>query len=102
MSEVHDKLVGLAQRLEFCNALLRQAQRELAEERIEHGKTKSLVMELEERLSRRPSVKLTKAEKMEWRKTEDARRNKALVAENKRLVIERDRLIAKVNQPKMA
>jgi hypothetical protein len=50
MSREHERLGTLAEKLEFANALLKQLRRELEHERIEHGKTKALVHELEDRM----------------------------------------------------
>lgn len=51
MSAPHDKLATLAEKLEFSNALRKQAERELSAERVEHGKTKALVDELQHKLA---------------------------------------------------
>jgi hypothetical protein len=50
MTSQWDKLGTLAEKLELSNALRKQAERELRAERVEHGKTKAYVAELEHKL----------------------------------------------------
>lgn len=49
MSLEHKRIGTLAGKLEYANALLAQLRLELKQERIEHGKTKALIHELEYR-----------------------------------------------------
>lgn len=107
MSKVHDHIGTLAEKLELSNALRKQAERELSKERVEHGKTKAYVNELEARiqelLTRAPNVqmpKMTEQERAIVRKDEVV---KSLLNENRKartahdmMMRQRDRALAEV------
>ena len=95
MATDHEKVAGLAERLEFSNALVKQLRRELSTEKVEHGKTKAALHELEHEIAsmRKNDATLAKLIHLE---SVLKKRNEQII----KLERLRDSLLIRLNQPK--